>query len=61
MVHDYIIVTDATCDLPEHIVNDLNIVVLPMEFIMDNKIHNHYPDGREMSYDKFYNNLNPYW
>lgn len=57
MVHDYIIVTDATCDLPEHIVKDLNIVVLPMEFIMDNKIYNHYPDGREMKYEKFYSNL----
>jgi DegV family protein with EDD domain len=56
-VQDYIIVTDATCDLPEQIVKDLNIVVLPMEFIMDNKIFTHYPDAREMSFNNFYNNL----
>jgi DegV family protein with EDD domain len=56
-VQDYIIVTDATCDLSADIIRDLDIVVLPMEFILDNKIYSHYPDARHMSFHDFYSSL----
>lgn len=56
-MQDYIIVTDATCDLPVEIIKDLDIVVIPMEFIMEDKVYNHYPDERQMSVREFYSNL----
>lgn len=57
MMEDYIIITDATCDLPVDIIKNLDIVVLPMEFIMDNVIYSHHPDERDMSFHEFYSHL----
>jgi DegV family protein with EDD domain len=56
-VQDYIIVTDATCDLPVEILRDLDILVIPMEFIMEDRVYSHYPDERQMAVNEFYNNL----
>lgn len=53
----YVLVTDSTCDLPQNLVNDNNINVIPMEFIMDDIPYKHYLDCREMSLDTFYKNL----
>lgn len=56
-MQDYIIVTDATCDLSVEILKDLDIVVIPMEFIIEDKIYSHYPDERQMALDDFYGHL----
>lgn len=56
-MQDYIIITDATSDLPVDIIKSLDIIVLPMEFIMENQVYSHYPDGREMSFCDFYSHL----
>lgn len=56
-MQDYIIITDATCDLSVEILRDLDIVVIPMEFIMENKVYSHYPDERQMAVDDFYGHL----
>jgi DegV family protein with EDD domain len=56
-VQDYIIVTDATCDLPVEILRDSDIEVIPMEFIMEDKVYSHYPDERQMAVSEFYNHL----
>ena len=32
---NYKIITDSTCDLPPHVIKDLNIHVIPMEYVMD--------------------------
>ena len=54
---DYVLMTDSTCDLPEDIANDCGIVVLPMVFLIEEKVYNHYLDAREMSLDEFYKKL----
>ena len=51
---DYIIITDSSCDLPDSIVKELELEVLPLAFIMDGKTYRNYPDNREMSPDEFY-------
>jgi DegV family protein with EDD domain len=56
-VQDYIIVTDATCDLPADIIRDLDIVVIPMEFIMEDKVYNYHPGETQTNINEFYDNL----
>ena len=51
---DYIIITDSSCDLPDSLVKELELEVLPLAFIMDGKTYRNYPDNREMSPDEFY-------
>ena len=34
---DYIIITDSSCDLPHSLVQELELTVLPLSFIMDGK------------------------
>jgi DegV family protein with EDD domain len=56
-VQNYVIVTDATCDLPMDIIRDLDIVVIPMEFIMEDKVYSYYPDEGQITVNEFYSNL----
>lgn len=56
-MRDYCIITDSTCDLPENIVSELELQVIPMEFQIDGKIYHNYPDGREYDFHKFYDAL----
>ena len=51
---DYVIITDSSCDLPDSLVQELELEVLPLSFIMDGKTYRNYPDNREMSPDAFY-------
>ena len=51
---DYIIITDSSCDLPHSLVQELELTVLPLSFIMDGKTYRNWPDNREMSPDQFY-------
>ena len=46
-MRDYIIVTDATSDIPNEMANELNVKVVPMSFSLGEKNYNHYPDYRE--------------
>ncbi|BBF45357.1 DegV family protein [Lachnospiraceae bacterium KM106-2] len=57
MNNNYVVVTDATVDLPDRIVNELDIKVIPMAFELDGKTYTHYPDERELSIESFYNKL----
>lgn len=52
---NYIIITDSSCDLPDSLVKELELEVLPLSFIMDGKTYRNYPDNREMSPKDFYN------
>ena len=52
---DYIIITDSSCDLPDSLVRELELTVLPLSFIMDGKTYRNWPDNREMSPGEFYN------
>lgn len=51
---DYVIITDSSCDLPDTLVKELELEVLPLAFIMDGKTYRNYPDNREMSPEEFY-------
>jgi DegV family protein with EDD domain len=54
---DFVLITDATCDLPQELVEKMGINVIPMEFLMDGKSYLHYPDCREMDMPTFYQSL----
>lgn len=54
---DYVIVTESTCDLPVHIVNELDIKVIPMNFELEGKSYTHYYDARELDIHEFYESL----
>ncbi len=55
--NNYVLMTDANCDLPDFFAKDCGFEVLPMEFIMNDKSYFHYLDAREMSLEKFYSDL----
>lgn len=48
------IVTDSTCDLPPHLIEQHNLEVVPTLLILDGK---EYADGRGISRDDFYQRL----
>ena len=53
-MNNYVIITDSSCDLPDGLVKELELDVLPLTFIMDDKPYRNYPDNREMSPSDFY-------
>lgn len=54
---DYVIVTDSSCDLPDHLVQELELQVTPLAFVLGDKTYWNYPDNREMSPQEFYSRL----
>ncbi len=54
-MNSYVIITDSSCDLPDSLVKELELEVLPLSFLMDGKTYRNYPDNREMSPKDFYN------
>lgn len=56
-MNNYVLVTDATLDLPDTVVHSLDMDVIPMEFEIDGTTYHHYPDEREMSSETFYQYL----
>lgn len=56
-MNSYIIVTESTSDLPEDIVNELGIRIIPMSFGFENETYLNYPDHRELDIHKFYERL----
>ena len=43
---DYIILTDSCSDLPADLVEELELEVLPLSFVMEGKEYFNYPDNR---------------
>jgi DegV family protein with EDD domain len=54
---NFVLITDATIDLPADVVKALDIEVIPMEFEIEGTSYYHYPDEREMSSEAFYQQL----
>ncbi len=54
---DYVIVSDATLDLPVGIIEEYDIRVIPMGFSIDQTEYSHYPDERELTIEEFYTKL----
>lgn len=53
----YRLVSDATLDLPNDLIEKFNIAVVPMAFTLDEQEILHYPDERNMTTEDFYNAL----
>lgn len=54
---EYLIVSDATLDLPNNLVEQYDIRVIPMVMDVDGEVYTHYPDERELSIEDFYAKL----
>jgi DegV family protein with EDD domain len=51
---DYVIVSDATLDLPMNIIEEFGLRIIPMGVNIDNEEYSHYPDERELAIEDFY-------
>ena len=51
---DFKIITDSNCDLTPKMVEELDLEVIPMNFIMGNDSYLDYPDKHELSSHDFY-------
>ncbi len=56
-MNKYVIVSDATLDLPDKVVKEYDLRIIPMGFSVDEKEYSHYPDERELSIEDFYTKL----
>ena len=54
---DFVIITDVTTDFTPDMAKKLGVDILPMEFMIDGVSYFHYPDGREMSMNAFYEQI----
>jgi DegV family protein with EDD domain len=53
-VNDYKIITDSTSDLPQGMVDDLGLHVIPMHFTVDGRDYLNTPDEKHLSSHAFY-------
>ena len=53
----FAILTDSSCDLPAGLVEELDIHVVPLGFVMEDNTYWNYPDNRDMSPEEFYQRL----
>lgn len=51
---DYVLLCDATSDLPAGLINELDVQIVPMEFIMEDKIYHFEPTEKEITCAQFY-------
>lgn len=54
---DFVILTDSSADLSADMAQKLNVEVLPLGFVLDNRTYRNYPDNREMDPHVFYERL----
>ena len=54
---DFKIMTDSTTDLTPKLVEELDVHVIPMEFIFGDEVYHNYPDAREMTSEEFFTRL----
>lgn len=54
---EYVLFTDSTCDLTPDLVEEMDIHVLPMSFMLNGQSYRNYPDNRELSPKAFYDAL----
>lgn len=56
-MRDYVILTDSCCDLSAEMVEQLEISVLPLSFVMEGREYFNYPDNRDIDPKDFYNKM----
>lgn len=56
-MRDYVILTDSCCDFPAEMVEELELKILPLSFVMEGKEYFNHPDNRDMDPHVFYEKL----
>jgi len=56
-MRDYVILTDSCCDFSAEMVDELELHVLPLSFMMEGKEYFNYPDNRDIDPKVFYGKL----
>lgn len=54
MEKTYQIITDSSCDLPQELADSLDLIVQPLQFVMEGKTYSNYLDGREIGFPEFF-------
>ena len=54
---EYVLFTDSCCDLPQYLVDEMQLNIQPLTVYLDGKPYKNYLDEREISYKKFYEML----
>ena len=54
---EFVIITDSAADLPDHIVKELGVPVVPLTYFVDDVAYTNYPDHSEMPVSEFYAKL----
>ena len=50
----FAILTDSSCNLPEHLIEKHDLSILPLEFMVDGKVYHSYIKGSVVDLKKFY-------
>lgn len=56
-MNSFALFTDSSCDLPQAMVSQMHLHVLPLHLHMDGRDYDNYPDEREIRYADFYARL----
>lgn len=56
-MNNFVLITDSSCDLPQAMTEELDIIVVPLTFSIGGKEYSNYLDGREMPPADFYNKI----
>ncbi len=56
-MEDFCLMTDSSCDLPEDLVREMELSVLPLSVHMGGQTFRNWPDGREISFASFYSRV----
>ena len=56
-MHNYVIITDSTCDLSPDLIEKMQVEVIPMGFTIEEKNYRNYPDNRDLDPADFYEKL----
>ena len=53
----YVVISDVTTDLPVDVIDEHNLIIMPMKYSVDNVEYTNYSDFREQSLTDFYNEM----
>ncbi|MBR2834595.1 MAG: DegV family protein [Coriobacteriales bacterium] len=53
----FAILTDTSCNLPQHLVDEFEIAMLPLHYYIDGIEHASYTDGKQADFAKFYEQM----
>lgn len=54
---NYVIITDSSCDFTPELVRETGVKVLPLTFLLDGHSYKNDPEGSDIPFDVFYNQL----